>query len=121
MLNPLKLSLINLPSVPTDTEIATSCNTGESQSKFVVTGRGGLPSNPSEVLTTDAVIVNLITLEANKNNYSSDITTTKANIPSQIVEATGWKLNKKGEVVLTTTPTVSVNNRWLTAALCDAS
>ncbi len=57
--------LVNLPTVPVDTEIAQACTAGSTvaKSSFTITGRGGLPPNPGEALNTDAVQVDLVTLK----------------------------------------------------------
>lgn len=52
--------LVNLPTVPLDTEVSQVCQprTAENQSSFIITGRGGLPPNPrTEPLNGDAVQV----------------------------------------------------------------
>ncbi len=111
--------LINLPTVPLDTEVSQVCQprTAQNQSSFIITGRGGLPPNPrTEPLSGDAVIVDWVTLNPNSNNRSTPTVTSKPTPPAPppIVEATGWMLNQKGEVVLTanaltTTPYSSWN------------
>ena len=43
----------------------------------------------------------------------------RENAPTQIVEAQGWVINSKGEVVLTATPqNVTPHNPWMTPANC---
>ena len=56
--------LVSLPAVPIETEVAQACTLGGSQqqSEFVVTGRGGLPPNPTEALSSDAIQVDWVTL-----------------------------------------------------------
>ncbi|MBD2245586.1 S-layer family protein [Nostoc sp. FACHB-888] len=115
--------LVNLPTVPVDTQVAQTCQAGGSlaKSSFTITGRGGLPPNPGEALNADAVQVDLVSLNPNADNrdrsYSTSKTTTPAAEP--IIEATGLMLNQKGEVVLTANlPTNTPHTPWLKPASC---
>ncbi|MBP5971770.1 filamentous hemagglutinin N-terminal domain-containing protein [Brasilonema sp. CT11] len=71
-------------------------------STFTITGRGGLPSDPNKILSSDNVRVDLV--EPVPSTVSSTSTTEKK--PSQqpsvkkIVPAQGWIYNEKGQVVL---------------------
>jgi large exoprotein involved in heme utilization and adhesion len=118
--------LVNLPTVPVDTEVAQSCTAGGTvaKSQFTVTGRGGLPPNPGEPLSTDAVQVDLITLNPSSNNRNSPTVTSKTTTatPERIVEATGWIINEKGEVVLiANAPTTTPHSPWYNQPDCRAS
>ncbi|GAA6616430.1 filamentous hemagglutinin N-terminal domain-containing protein [Scytonema sp. NUACC26] len=118
--------LINLPTVPVDTEVAQGCTAGETQaqSELIITGRGGLPPNPGEALSSDAVQVDLVTLNPstdnrNSSNVSKNLTTATS---ESIIEATGWVLNEKGEVVLTTnSSTTTPHSPWFNPASCRTS
>ncbi|MBW4635527.1 MAG: filamentous hemagglutinin N-terminal domain-containing protein, partial [Iphinoe sp. HA4291-MV1] len=87
----LNSALINLPSVPVDTQVAQSCTAGGTiaKSQFTITGRGGLPPNPGEALNTDAVQVDLITLnpEVNKPSTPAVSINPTSPTPDRIVEA----------------------------------
>ncbi|BAZ21344.1 filamentous hemagglutinin family outer membrane protein [Kalymmatonema gypsitolerans NIES-4073] len=116
--------LVNLPSVPVDTEVAQGCNSPNyAQSSFIITGRGGLPPNPKDILTPDAVLVDWVTLNPNFDNRKSpSVSTPTKPTPEPIVEATGWVFNAKGEVVLTAdAPTTTPRNSWSPSARCRAS
>ncbi len=118
--------LINLPTVPLDTEVSQVCQprTAQNQSSFIITGRGGLPPNPrTEPLSSDAVVVDWVTLNPNSNNRSTPtVTSTTTAIPERIVEATGWVLNEKGEVVLTANAlTTTPHSPSFNPASCTAS
>ncbi|HEY9744504.1 MAG TPA: S-layer family protein, partial [Coleofasciculaceae cyanobacterium] len=87
------------------------CDRGQG-STFVVTGRGGLPSNPSELLNSEAVRVGLVEpapLVEQGRSSSEDreiqqqlpIQNPKSKIQNPVVPAQGWVFNNKGEVVLT--------------------
>jgi large exoprotein involved in heme utilization and adhesion len=116
--------LVNLPAVPVDTSVAQGCTAGGSQatSEFIVTGRGGLPPNPGEALSTDAVQVDLITLkpEVDKPSTPAVSTSPTSSAPAQLVEAQGWVINTNGHVVLTAkAPTVTPHSSWQKTADCQ--
>ncbi|MBW4687824.1 MAG: S-layer family protein [Komarekiella atlantica HA4396-MV6] len=112
--------LVNLPVISVDTEVAQTCQAGGTvaKSQFMITGRGGLPPNPGEALSTDAVQVDLVSLKPSGDNRSSPSVTSKAitTAPKRIVEATGLVLNKKGEVVLTANLPTTPHSLWLNAS-----
>jgi large exoprotein involved in heme utilization and adhesion len=117
--------LVNLPEAPpADTRLAQGCQPGGSQHKnqFIITGRGGLPPSPLEMLTPDAVQVDLVTLKPEgENRKNANVTSTTTATPEPIVEATGWVVNAKGEVVLIAyAPTFTPHSSWQTSPKCDA-
>jgi large exoprotein involved in heme utilization and adhesion len=91
--------LVNLPTVPIDTEVAQGCTAGGTvaKSEFNIIGRGGLPPNPGEALNTDAVQVDLITL----NSEVAPKSTTASPTQNSIIEAQNWVIDAKGNVTLT--------------------
>jgi large exoprotein involved in heme utilization and adhesion len=110
-------ALVNLPVEPVNTELAQGCHAGDpqAQSSFVVTGRGGLPPNPKEALSDDAVEVDLVRRNSEVEERSRrDVSTNSTRpAPTQLVEAQGWVINDKGEVVLTATaPTITPHSSW---------
>ena len=118
--------LATLPAEPVNPQVAQSCQPGgaETNSEFVVTGRGGLPPNPREALSSDAVEVNLVTLNPSEENRSRQAVSTNPtrSTPAPIVEAQGWVINAKGEVVLTATaPNVTPHSSWQTPEECTTS
>ncbi len=117
--------LVNLPSVPVDTEVAQSCTAGETvaKSQFIITGSGGLPPNPGEPLSTDAIQVNLVTLNSSSDRPNSPtVSKTTTAVPERIVEATSWMRNENGEVVLiANAPTTTPHSPWLNQPGCRAS
>jgi filamentous hemagglutinin family protein len=117
--------LVNLPAALVDAsnQIAQSCPSGvrQGESKFIVTGRGGLPPNPSDLLNSDAVWVDLdSTTQLAQNRSSSEETTQMTNSTAEpLVEATGWALNDKGQVVLiASAPTATPDSPELIVAKC---
>ena len=116
--------LVSLPTVPINTEVAQACTPGESQanSEFVVTGRGGLPPSPDETLSSDAIQVDWVTLNPEVESRNQGVSTNMiAPEPDSIVEATGWALDRKGEIVLTASAaSVLPGNSWQAPAKCHA-
>ncbi|MCC5663677.1 S-layer family protein, partial [Nostoc sp. CHAB 5784] len=96
--------LVELPTVPVDTQLAQGCySPGYAQNRFVITGRGGLPPNPKDILTPDATQIDWVAFKPSNNNRSLPPVTNKptTSTPKRIVEATGAVLNVKGQIVLT--------------------
>ncbi|WP_375452944.1 filamentous hemagglutinin N-terminal domain-containing protein [uncultured Nostoc sp.] len=113
--------LINLPTVPVDTQVAQTCTAGSAvaKSSFTITGRGGLPPNPGEALSADAVRVDLVTLNPEVGNTSAASTNPINPTPHRIVEATGWVIAANGDVILTSSaPTVTPHSSWQRTADC---
>ncbi|TYQ31332.1 filamentous hemagglutinin N-terminal domain-containing protein [Pseudanabaena sp. UWO310] len=99
--------LIQLPSDIDDPSqhIAQGCLT-YGNSRFIATGRGGLPENPSDRRSGDRPWTDIRDPASfrNPNNLAtasqSEKQAVKATLP--IIEATGWRLNVKGEVEIYT-------------------
>ncbi|MBN3943588.1 MAG: filamentous hemagglutinin N-terminal domain-containing protein [Nostoc sp.] len=119
----LSRGLVNLPTVPVDTQVAQTCTAGSTvaKSSFTITGRGGLPPNPGEALSADAVQVDLVTLNPEVGKPSTPaVSTNPINpTPARIVEATGWVIAANGDVILTSSaPTVTPHSSWQRTADC---
>jgi filamentous hemagglutinin family protein len=119
--------LVTLPVMPVNVSglIAQGCpaEVGPRASKFVITGRGGLPPNPSQPLGDDAVLTNWATLNPRVEHSPSSADSIKPTsaAPTPIVPATGWVFNGKGEVTLTASaPTESLQIPWITPTTCHA-
>jgi filamentous hemagglutinin family protein len=117
--------LVNLPEAPpADTRVAQGCQASgnQQQNQFIITGRGGLPPSPYEILTPDAVQVDWLTFKPERENRkNANVTSTTTATPKTIVEATGWVVNAKGEVVLIAyAPTLTPHSSWQTSPKCDA-
>jgi filamentous hemagglutinin family protein len=101
-------SLVNLPAIPVETSVAQGCNARGTlaKNKFIITGRGGLPPNPTtEPLRASAVQVGWVTVEPEVDkHFNPPISTnsTKFETPP-IVEASGWVAEKNGDIVLVAT------------------
>ncbi|MBN3941117.1 S-layer family protein, partial [Nostoc sp. NMS9] len=95
--------LVQLPTIPVDTKVAQGCYSPDyAQNRFVITGRGGLPPNPKDILTPDAPQIDWVSVKPINTNRSIPPVTTKptTSTPKRIVEATGATLNAKGQIVL---------------------
>ncbi|MEH2422188.1 MAG: filamentous hemagglutinin N-terminal domain-containing protein [Nostoc sp.] len=116
-------SLVQLPTIPVDTEIAQVCDSpGYAQSSFIITGRGGLPPNPTkDVLTPDTVDVAWVSLDSSSDRNSPPITIKPVTTSEPIVEASGWTVNEKGEVVLTSEFNKTASSSLQNAVSCSAS
>jgi len=86
--------------------IAQGCGRGGQSSEFVITGRGGLPPNPAEPLVNQSVQVDLgpnLPAQASPASSSDQGSPRVAADPpstSPLVQAQGWMVNSRGEVVL---------------------
>jgi len=104
--------LVDLPQnlVDPTTLVASTCRTkGEEKNQFTITGRGGLPPSPHEALINDATWIDLRPIatttfsQPNSDQSSSSSTTIsspRTQYPQEIVEAQGWIVNEKGQVIL---------------------
>ncbi len=128
--------LTNLPTevVDVSNQIDQTCAAGgtvaSKQSRFVVTGSGGLPDSPEEALSPDTVWEDLRLAENSKPSgaqqtvpfealASSNNQPTTNNRQQTHVEAKGWAFNQKGEVVLTANePTLTPPGSWQKPVAC---
>jgi filamentous hemagglutinin family protein len=117
--------LVELPANLTDPagEIVTGC-AADRGNRFAVSGRGGLPEDPSQTLrgatlwsdlrpvrTSSASVV-----ERRILSYSGE------NSQSPIVEATGWVIDEKGRVrLVANSPDVTLQEGWQKAGRCGGS
>ncbi|MBN3938381.1 S-layer family protein [Nostoc sp. NMS9] len=98
--------LIQLPSnlVDASRQIAQGCSPrrGQNASRFIATGRGGLPQSPNEPLRGRAVITDWVDLPAQATARVTDKLSTASMTKSsdQIVEAQGWIVDANGDVIL---------------------
>jgi large exoprotein involved in heme utilization and adhesion len=124
-INPTQ-GLTQLPTQLADPtrQIAQECAaTGDNGNKFTVTGRGGLPQNPTEVISPDMVQDDFGTL-ATGTQTRTDATPSprSTNSPKQLVEAQGWMIGSDGKVILTATaPNATPQDGWQTPANCHVS
>jgi filamentous hemagglutinin family protein len=125
--------LVNLPSVPVDTEISQVCQPRpvENQSQFIVTGRGGLPSNPRQVLRSQAVDVGWVMLKPEVGHRARGVESRSSsnrnlqnansvNYPqTELMEAQGWTIDANGNITLVAqAPTANPHSPWFTPTSC---
>ncbi|MFN6558696.1 MAG: filamentous hemagglutinin N-terminal domain-containing protein [Nostoc sp. ChiSLP01] len=123
--------LVNLPINIVDASqlIAQSCRTGgeataNQQSEFIVTGRGGLPPNPIEPLSSDAIWQDLqaYALVNEKVIGSQKEVNLISETPSAIAEAQGWVTNADGTITLVAqAPTTTPHTSSLTPVSCPVA
>ncbi len=104
--------LIELPVnlVDASNQISKACTPGGSQfqNEFISTGRGGLPMNPNEPLQETNTIETWVRLKPQSENSASTTIKPSATVANsnnhkvkkknQIVEATGWIVDKDGNI-----------------------
>jgi filamentous hemagglutinin family protein len=128
--------LINLPVEVEEPRLAQGCDVAaQNQSEFIITGRGGIPSNPREVLRSNNVQVDWVSLGEDAN-YSSGASSRETqerrskrntqnnknvNTPlNEIVEAQGWVVDRNGDVILVAqAPTMTPHGPWFNRASCN--
>nr|WP_254446913.1 filamentous hemagglutinin N-terminal domain-containing protein [Dolichospermum sp. UHCC 0259] len=118
-----------LVAIPTDLVdpsglIAQGCNSNnsnvaQSQSEFVVTGRGGIPPSPDDVLTPGVLPAKWVTRsEGNQAILPIGMISTTA----PLVEAQGMARNANGDIVLIAQPVISTNFQpGLSSQLCGVA
>ncbi len=101
--------------------LVSACAAGKN-SRFVVTGKGGLPPNPEEPFSSSAVVVEWATQPTEEGEYrTSDRESSKPpreTAPVQIVEATGIAKSSDGKVVLTVN-SGTPDDIWYRQANCE--
>ncbi|MEH1887804.1 MAG: S-layer family protein, partial [Nostoc sp.] len=131
----LTSGLIELPTnlVDVSQQISTACTPGsrQFQSSFVSTGRGGLPMSPTEPLQDISTLSAWVRLRPQpatraKTTISPQPTavsnSTKVAAAMTIVEATGWVVDRNGNVELVAqAPNLTPESSRQTPASCSAS
>ena len=122
LINPSQgLSQLPTQLVDPTRQIDSSCAArGDNQSKFTVTGRGGLPSTPSDLLTPELVLDDFGTLATANPPASEPVKPASSSPHKQLVEAQGWIIGADGTVILTAqAPSVTPHTPALTPASCQ--
>jgi filamentous hemagglutinin family protein len=126
--------LVTLPAELVDASgvIASGCGSGgrQGESRFIVTGRGGLPIRPQDAYISPYPTGTVRSIPSSGPSSETPLSSVEGNDPStnpiiaaptQIVEARGWVINASGEVVLTASAsTVNPNIPSMTPAKCHA-
>jgi large exoprotein involved in heme utilization and adhesion len=90
-------------------------------SRFVVTGRGGVPPTPDDVLTLDTVLDDLGTLvEDTQMQGKEEMETVQNQVPNRIIEAQGWVKTADGQIILVAeSPNATPSGNWNNPANCS--
>jgi large exoprotein involved in heme utilization and adhesion len=91
--------LVELPENVTDPsqKIATGCSNANG-SRFVTTGRGGIPQNPTQQIGSDRTWSDVRNISAYRQ--TGEITAQIPPTPEVLVQATSWHRNTQGKIEL---------------------
>ncbi len=91
--------LVELPENVTDPsqKIATGC-AGSEGSRFVATGRGGIPQNPLQQVTSDGTWSDVRDISAYRK--TREVTAQIPPTPEVLIQATSWHRNAQGKIEL---------------------
>ncbi|NES73560.1 MAG: S-layer family protein, partial [Okeania sp. SIO2D1] len=96
--------LVELPTKVSDPsqKIVAGCP-GYTENQYIITGRGGLPKNPTATISGETIWQDLQDFSGS-SQINSDIQVFPSTQlePKSIVQATGWQINEKGKVTLVT-------------------
>lgn len=83
--------------------IVSTCqsNSNTRENTFVITGTGGIPPNPDDILSTNSGWYDRSAIAQSKDTLEEKSPV----VPAQIIEAQGWRKNADGTIVLTAEPT----------------
>ncbi|MEE3718163.1 filamentous hemagglutinin N-terminal domain-containing protein [Tumidithrix elongata RA019] len=93
------------------------CLADRQGSEFIITGRGGVPANPSELVSGISLLDNLGTSN-NSAAIASNPVEVKNEIPDTIVEAQGWVVSDRGQVTLVAKVPAAPASAWSTQPKC---
>ncbi|EDX73954.1 haemagglutination activity domain protein [Coleofasciculus chthonoplastes PCC 7420] len=121
--------LTQLPSTLVDPsgQINRTCAASNRQSQFTVTGRGGLPENPTDLFSPDLVQDDFGTVIAREEDEEIEGQAEGKNDlinhpPKQIIEAQGWIIDEEGNVILTAyAPDGKPHSSWQEPVHCQVS
>ncbi|MBW4449551.1 MAG: filamentous hemagglutinin N-terminal domain-containing protein [Spirirestis rafaelensis WJT71-NPBG6] len=119
--------LLELPTsvVEASRLVASNCGAiaGKDGSSFTYTGRGGLPDNPDEPLSSDVVWsdTRLTNIRSRESISASTLKPPRQTTEGiAIIPATGWVFNDKGEVTLiSNAPVVTAQSLSSTSSSCS--
>ncbi|MEA5551905.1 S-layer family protein, partial [Anabaena cylindrica UHCC 0172] len=126
--------LVTLPNnlIDPTSQLMQGCTRAEKiagqQNKFTIVGRGGLPSNPSDLLPGTTPLVDLVDVVSSQETTKQEITPVVVNNereninPPLIQEAQGWIIAADGKIILTAeVQTVIPQNSSLNNPGCHVS
>lgn len=93
--------LVHAPTQPVNVQVAQGCQAGgESSVAFFDLGRGGLAPDPYEPFSNNNIWEDVPSTTRETVTQPSQQPRTTPTLPDKIVEAQGWVINAKGEVIL---------------------
>jgi filamentous hemagglutinin family protein len=126
--------LVELPADLVDPSnlVAQGCGVGgtgaiaqQRRSEFVISGRGGLPTNPKDALSPGGTaipwVIRPVETRQSGNDATIDPTVANNEMSPEIVEAQGWTIAANGEVSLITNATTSAPQPPTTSPTCPAN
>ncbi|MEA5580051.1 S-layer family protein [Nodularia harveyana UHCC-0300] len=117
----LNSGLVELPANVTDPsqQIATGCM-GSEGSRFVATGKGGIPQNPNQQVWSDRTWSDVRDISAFQHK-TSPVTAKISETPAPLVQATSWRLNAQGKIELVADESIAPTPQLLTCATVTKS
>lgn len=125
------LSSLPVNLVDPTQQISQTCRPSEAiaaqQNRFVITGRGGLPTSPEALLTDDQPLVNLVSLRPSSSNQVTvpyqepSLNSLKTLEPSarEIIEAKSWLKDRNGTIYLVAHPdTITAHSQGFVTPVC---
>ncbi|MEH1935819.1 MAG: S-layer family protein [Nostoc sp.] len=112
--------LVELPANVTDPsqQITTGC-AGSEGSRFVATGRGGVPQNPLQQVTSDRTWSDIRDISAYRK--TGEVTAQIPPTPEVLVQATSWHRNAQGKIELVADKSPTYLQQRLTCAAVTKS
>ncbi|HAX89879.1 MAG TPA: hypothetical protein DCY91_27360 [Cyanobacteria bacterium UBA11370] len=108
--------LNQLPSNFTDStqEFDRTCTpqANNNANQFIITGRGGIPSSPDDILTADTVLDDLGTLATGEQDTETQTEGNAENSRNPIIEAQGWVKTPDGQIILVASASTPNGNRY---------
>jgi filamentous hemagglutinin family protein len=114
--------LSQLPEEPVDPtgQISQQCAARGEDNKFTITGRGGLPQNPTELISPDMVQDDFGTPVTSNPPTGESVKPSPSSPAKQLVEAQGWIVDDNGVVTLVAVaPTVTPQSGALVPFSCQ--
>lgn len=115
-------AIVELPINVDDStkQITTGC-AADRGNKFVITGQGGLPANPTQPLENQSAWQDLRFLDKLDTRVAASTPENLNEISGRqtpLVEATSWQINRSGEVELVA-QTPNTQNTWYPSTSCN--
>jgi filamentous hemagglutinin family protein len=112
------LTVLPVDTIDPNQQIATGCTTQQANS-FVVSGRGGIPLSPDQVLSSNHLwsdLRDVVAITPDKNAAPIAPTAAAPDLAPDLREATGWQINAAGQPELIAGETIALNQQASTCA-----